>query len=214
MNRCSKADESHEEDQGEDKPCNMNRKRQSYCLGPSNIQPVQVKEGVENKRVCLRRQSARRKAQEPETTEDTFVVDDSKFLASSTSDDKVLECGPSNIKPFEAKEGIDNTRACLRRQSARFKAQEPETNKDVFEVDELRFLVSSTSNDQVPDSGQLSSDDSSIKSEHKEGNTTVSSRTEAQELRRVSAGRPLRRAVKKVQSYKEMKLNVKMRIQE
>ncbi|XP_039060179.1 SHUGOSHIN 2-like isoform X2 [Hibiscus syriacus] len=274
MSRFSKEDESHEEDQGEDKSCNMNKKRQSYCLDTSNTKPVQVKEGVENKRVCLRRQSARLKAQEPETTEDAFALDDSKFLASSSSDDKVLECGPSSIKPFEAKEGIknksklcsrrqsvrhkarepeatenvfevdkkrflvsstsddkvyesgpcikpvqskegiDNKRACLRRQSARFKAQEPETNKDVFEVDKLRFLVSSTSDDKVHESVQLSSDDSSIKSEHEEGNMTVSSRTEAQELRRVSAGRPLRRAVEKVQSYKEMKLNVKMRRQE
>ncbi|XP_039070532.1 SHUGOSHIN 2-like [Hibiscus syriacus] len=275
VNRCSKADESHEEDQGEDKHCNMNRKRQSYCLGPSNVEPVQVKELVKNKsRVCLRRQSARSKTQEPETTEDVFEVDDPKFLASSTSDDKVLECGPSNIKPVKAKEGIENKsklcsrrqsvrhksqepeateyvfevdktrflvsstsddkvyesgpdikpvqskegignkRACLRRQSVRFKAQEPETNKDVFEVDHTRFLVSSTNDDKVNESGQLSSDDSSIKSEHNEGNMTVSSRTEAQELRRISGGRPLRRAVEKVQSYKETKLNVKMRREE
>ncbi|KAK8517092.1 hypothetical protein V6N13_092379 [Hibiscus sabdariffa] len=391
MNRRSESDESHEEDQGEDKPCNTNRKRQSYCLGPSNIKPVQVKEGVENKRVCSRRRSSRRKAQEPETTEGVFVVDDPEYLASSTSDDKVLESGPSNIKPVQAKEGIgnkskvcsrrqsarckaqepettvdvlevdlkslastsddmvlesgpsnikpvqanegienksnacsrrqparlkpqepettedvfevddqkylassasddkvlesgpsnikpvqakegfdnkskvcsrrqsvtckarepegtedvfgvdnmrflvfstsddkvyesgpsdikpvqanegieiDNKRACLRRQSARFKAQEPETNN---EVDDARILIFSTSDDKVHGSGQLSSDDSSVKSEQDNGNMTVSSRIEAQELRRVSAGRPLRRAVEKVQSYKEMKLNVKMR---
>ncbi|GMJ14395.1 SHUGOSHIN 1 [Hibiscus trionum] len=336
INKCSEADESHEEDQGEDKPCNTNRKRQSYCLGPSNIKPVHVKEGVESKRVCSRRQSARRKAQEPETTEDVFEVDDPKCLASSTSDDKVLESGPSNIKPVlseegisnkskvcsrrqsarrkaqepettgdvvevddpeflasstsddkmlesgpsniepiqakevidnkrkvcsrrqfvtckarepeatedvfvvddtrflvfstsddkvyesgpsdikpvQAKEGIDNKRACLRRQSGRFKPQEPETSKDVFEVDDARILVSSTSDGKVHESGQLSSDESSVKSEHDNGNMTVSSRIEAQELRRVSAGRPLRRAVEKVQSYKEMKLNVKMRRKE
>ncbi|KAK8575631.1 hypothetical protein V6N13_033136 [Hibiscus sabdariffa] len=396
MDRHCESDESHEEDQGEDKPCNTNRKRQSYCLGPSNIKPDQVKEGVENKRVCSRRQSSRRKAQEPETTEVVFEVDDPKYLASSTSDDKVLESGPSNIKPVrakegignkskvcsrrqsarykaqepeatvdvlevddlkslastsddmvlesgpsnikpvqanegienksnafsrrqssrrkpqepettedvfegddqkylasstsddkvlesgpsnikpvqakeefdkkskvcsrrqsvtckarepeatedvfgvdntrflvlstsddkvyesgpsdikpvQAKEGIDNKRACLRRQSARFKAQAPETNKDVFEVDNARILVLSTSDDKVHESSQLYSDDSSVKSEQDNGNMTVSSRIEAQELRRVSAGRPLRRAVEKVQSYKEMKLNVKMRRKE
>ncbi|MFQ6644110.1 hypothetical protein Gotur_018355, partial [Gossypium turneri] len=243
--------------------------------GPSDIKPVQAKEGIDNKRVCLRRQSARFKAQEPETTEYMFEVDDTKSF-DSTRDDKVHGSGPSDIKPVQTKEGIDNKRVCLKRQSARFKAQEPETTEymcevdtksfapicddkvcksgpsdsksaqgnergdskrfstfsialvclrrqsakiraqepetsiDVFDVDDVKCLFSSTSDDKVHESGQLSSD-SSVKSEQEEGNTSMSTRSEAQELRRVSVGRPLRRAVEKVQSYKEMKLNVKMR---
>ncbi|TYI23978.1 hypothetical protein E1A91_A06G186400v1 [Gossypium mustelinum] len=344
-NKCGKAGESHDEKDGENKtcntngcgetgeslkgedkenkPCNMTRKRQSYDLGPCNIKPVQGKEGVKNKRVYAKRQSARRKTQ-AETTEDVIEVDDTKSF-DSTCDDKVHGSGPSDIKPVQAKEGIDNKRVCLRRQSARFKSQEPETTEymfevddtksfdstcddkvhgsgpsdikpvqtkegidnkgflvclkrlsarfkaqepesteymcevddtksfapicddkvcksgpsdikstqgnkrddgkrqsakiraqepetsiDVFDVDDVRCLVSSISDDKVHESGQLSSN-SSVKSEQEEGNTSMSTRNEAQELRRVSVGRPLRRAVEKVQSYKEMKVNVKMR---
>ncbi|KAK5826557.1 hypothetical protein PVK06_021481 [Gossypium arboreum] len=286
-NKCGKAGESHDEKDGENKtcntngcgetgeslkgedkenkPCNMTRKRQSYDLGPCNIKPVQGKEGVKNKRVYAKRQSARRKTQ-AETTEDVIEVDDTKSF-DSTCDDKVHGSGPSDIKPVQAKEGIDNKRflVCLKRLSARFKAQEPETTEymcevddtksfapicddkvcksgpsdikstqgnkrddgkrrqsakiraqepetsiDVFDVDDVRCLVSSISDDKVHESGQLSSN-SSVKSEQEEGNTSMSTRNEAQELRRVSVGRPLRRAVEKVQSYKEMKVNVKMR---
>lgn len=147
---CGKAGESHKEEDGEDKPCSINRRRQSKLLGP-NIKSVQAKEAADNKRVCLRRQSARLKAKEPETTEDVFGVDDTQFLVSSSCDDKVHESGPI-------------------------------------------------------------SSDSFIKSEHEEEIMTL--RNEGQELQRVSVGRPLRRAVEKIQSYKEVPLNVKMRREE
>ncbi|XWS08028.1 hypothetical protein CRYUN_Cryun41cG0041800 [Craigia yunnanensis] len=149
--RCRKAGESPKEEDGENKPCNPNKRPQSKNLCPSNIKPVQAKEAVDNKRLCLRRQSARLKAKEPETTEDMFEVDDTEFLVSSSCDDKVYESGPI-------------------------------------------------------------SSDSSIKSEHEEGSMTA--RNEAQEHRRISVGRPLRRAVEKVQSYKEIPLKVKMRREE
>ncbi|XWS08027.1 hypothetical protein CRYUN_Cryun41cG0041800 [Craigia yunnanensis] len=147
-NKCGKTGESLKEEDREDKPCNTSRCRKA---GPSNIKPVQAKEAVDNKRLCLRRQSARLKAKEPETTEDMFEVDDTEFLVSSSCDDKVYESGPI-------------------------------------------------------------SSDSSIKSEHEEGSMTA--RNEAQEHRRISVGRPLRRAVEKVQSYKEIPLKVKMRREE
>ncbi|XP_040950627.1 SHUGOSHIN 2 isoform X5 [Gossypium hirsutum] len=115
---------------------------------------------------------------------------------------------PSNIKPVEAKEGVDNKRVCLRRQSARFKAEEPETTKDVFKVADKNSLISSPCDDKVHQSGPISSD-SSVRIEHEEG--CMAPRNEAEEPRRASTGRPLRRAAEKVQSYKEMKLNVKMR---
>ncbi|XVF23504.1 hypothetical protein REPUB_Repub13aG0044300 [Reevesia pubescens] len=202
MHRCRKAGESLKEEDVENKLCNTNRRRQSKSLCPSNTKSVQAKDGVDNKRVCLRRQSARFKAQEPETNEDVFEVDDTKFLASSC-DDKVHESGTSNVKPVEAKEGVDN-----KRQSARFKVQEPETTEHVLEVDDTRYIVSSSCYDKVHNSGPISSG-SSVKREHEEG--SMASGNEAQELRRVSAGRPLRQAAEKVQSYKEMKLNMKMR---
>ncbi|KAB2026274.1 hypothetical protein ES319_D06G208300v1 [Gossypium barbadense] len=176
--------------------------------GPSDIKPVQTKEGIDNKRVCLKRQSARFKAQEPETTEYMCEVDTKSF--APICDDKVCKSGPSDSKSAQGNERGDSKRVCLRRQSAKIRAQEPEMSVDVSDVDDVRCLFSSTSDDKVHESGQLSSD-SSVKREQEEGNTSMSTRSEAQELRRVSVGRPLRRAVEKVQSYKEMKLNVKMR---
>ncbi|KAK8350268.1 hypothetical protein V6Z12_A06G198200 [Gossypium hirsutum] len=173
--------------------------------GPSDIKPVQAKEGIDNKRVCLKRLSARFKAQEPESTEYMCEVDDTKSFAP-ICDDKVCKSGPSDIKSTQGNKRDDGKR----RQSAKIRAQEPETSIDVFDVDDVRCLVSSISDDKVHESGQLSSN-SSVKSEQEEGNTSMSTRNEAQELRRVSVGRPLRRAVEKVQSYKEMKVNVKMR---
>ncbi|KAG4196422.1 hypothetical protein ERO13_A06G168700v2 [Gossypium hirsutum] len=172
--------------------------------GPSDIKPVQAKEGIDNKRVCLKRLSARFKAQEPESTEYMCEVDDTKSFAP-ICDDKVCKSGPSDIKSTQGNKRDDG-----KRQSAKIRAQEPETSIDVFDVDDVRCLVSSISDDKVHESGQLSSN-SSVKSEQEEGNTSMSTRNEAQELRRVSVGRPLRRAVEKVQSYKEMKVNVKMR---
>ncbi|XP_039003512.1 SHUGOSHIN 1-like isoform X3 [Hibiscus syriacus] len=147
--RFGKEGESLKEAKGENKSCNTNRRRQSKSLCPSNIKPVEAKEGVENK-----------------------------------------------------------SRVCLRRQSARFKPQESEMTEDVFMVDNTNFLVPSRGDDDVHLSGLISSD-SSVKKEPDE--ECMIPGNEAQELRRASTGRPLRRAAEKVQSYKEMKVNVKMR---
>ncbi|XP_021295787.1 SHUGOSHIN 2 isoform X4 [Herrania umbratica] len=203
-NKCDEEGESHKVEDGEDETCNMNRCNKA---GP-NIKPVQAKEPVDNKRVCLRRQSTRFKAQKPELTEDAFV-DDTKFLVSSSCDDKVHESGlsDSSVKKEHEEGSTNNKRVCLRRQSARFKTQEPELTEDVFDVDDTAFLISSC-DDKVDESGPTSSH-SLVKKEHEEGSITP--RNEAQELRRISVGRPLRRAVEKVQSYKEIPVNVKMR---
>ncbi|EOY18841.1 Shugoshin C terminus, putative isoform 4, partial [Theobroma cacao] len=170
MNRCNKAGGSLIEEDGENKPCNRNQRRQSKSLCPSNIKPVQAKEGVVNKsRVCLRRQSTGFKDQKPELTEDAFV-DDAKFLVSSSCDDKVHESGlissDSSVKKEHEEGSTDNKRVCLRRQSARFKTQEPELTADVFDLDDTAFLVSSC-DDKVHESGPTSSH-SSVKKEHEE----------------------------------------------
>ncbi|KAK8643335.1 hypothetical protein V6N13_012638 [Hibiscus sabdariffa] len=147
-NRCGKAGESLKEANGENKSCNPNRRRPSKSLCPSNFKPVEAKEGFENKRVCLRRQSARFKSLESETSEDVFKGDNANFLVSSPCDDKVHLSVP---------------------------------------------ILSDSSVKKEPDEGCMIPGNGS------------------QEHRRASTGRPLRRAAEKVQSYKEMKLNVKMR---
>ncbi|XP_039063248.1 uncharacterized protein LOC120207919, partial [Hibiscus syriacus] len=88
--RFGKEGESLKEAKGENKSCNTNRRRQSKSLCPSNIKPVEAKEGVENKRVCLRRQSARFKPQESEMTEDVFMVDNTNFFQKEPDEECMI----------------------------------------------------------------------------------------------------------------------------
>jgi hypothetical protein len=96
---------------------------------------------------------------------------------------------------------------CLKRQSARSKSEEPEQCEDFFEIHDAKFPVSPQIDDSVHETGQMALA-LSIKRED-EGNTALS--LEAQEIRRSSVGRPLRRAAEKIQSYKEIPINLKMR---
>ena len=78
----------------------------------------------------------------------------------------------------------------------------------MFEIDDTQFPVSPLHDDQMQEDGLISMF-SSVKNDDIEGSSAI--RVEVQELRRLSIGRPLRLAAKKVQSYKETPLNVKMR---
>ncbi|KAG6728317.1 hypothetical protein I3842_02G167700 [Carya illinoinensis] len=183
---------------GDSNTCHNNRRRRqskNQSLGPTTGNQINTKETVENKSHCLRRQSARFKSEEPEPSEDFFVTDRAS--------------GPTTLKPVLVKQDIGNKRHCLRRQSARFKSEEPEQNEDLFEIDDAKFPASPPVDD-VHDSSQMPSG-LPVKKEDA-GNTAI--RVEAQETRRSSVGRPLRRAVEKVQSYKEIPLRMKMRRQE
>lgn len=98
----------------------------------------------------------------------------------------------------------------LRRQSARFKTEEPEVTEeakvteDVSEINDDNFPVSPLCDDVFHESGSTCS----LVKKEDEGNTAM--RSEEQEFRRSSI-RPLRRAAEKVKSYKEISINVKMR---
>ncbi|XP_037492866.1 shugoshin-1-like [Jatropha curcas] len=96
------------------------------------------------------------------------------------------------------KEKLENKRRCLRRQSARFKSQEREPKENLFEIEDLKFSISQSVDNPIQEDG--------LKEE-----TLCELRNEAP---RSSFGRPVRRAAEKVQSYKELPLNVKMRREE
>ncbi|KAM4084133.1 hypothetical protein ACJW30_08G110200 [Castanea mollissima] len=79
---------------GDDKTCKRSRRRtaRSQSMGPSTThQKVVDKEKVENKRRCLRRQSARFKSQEREPTENLFEIEDAKFLVSQSHENSIQE---------------------------------------------------------------------------------------------------------------------------
>uniref|UniRef100_A0A7N2KMJ2 Shugoshin C-terminal domain-containing protein n=1 Tax=Quercus lobata TaxID=97700 RepID=A0A7N2KMJ2_QUELO len=77
-----------------DKTCKRNRRRtaRSQSMGPSTShQKVVDKEKVENKRRCLRRQSARFKSHERDPTENLFEIEDAKLLVSQSHENSIQE---------------------------------------------------------------------------------------------------------------------------
>lgn len=120
--------------------------------------------------------------------------------------------GPSTASRQAAeKETAENKRRCLRRQSARFKSQEREDiENDLFEIEDVKFTVTQPLDSQIQEEG----DQSPLDSSNKTTNGQRDDKSEAQDSRRSSVGRPLRRAAGKVQSYKEVPLNIKMRREE
>lgn len=97
-------------------------------------------------------------------------------------------------------------RRCSRRFYGSPESEEPEPNEDSLEIDDAKFTASLIHDDSLHENRP--SQGSSVKEEDG-GNTTPI--PDAQEFRRSSVGRPLRRAAEKVQSYKERSINVKMR---
>ena len=78
----------------------------------------------------------------------------------------------------------------------------------MFEIDDAQFPVCPLHDGQMQEDGSISMS-SLVKNDDKEGSSALSD--EVQQLRRSSIGRPLCLVAKKVQSYKETPLNIKMR---
>ncbi|WMV53439.1 hypothetical protein MTR67_046824 [Solanum verrucosum] len=109
----------------------------------------------------------------------------------------------SSSEQVQCEDKTANKRSCVRRQSARFKPEALKLSEDSFEVQDNCAVHSSTS-DPVQENGStsicMSSDD-----------VHPSSRFEPISFGRASLGRPSREAAKRVQSYKEIPVNIKMR---
>lgn len=210
-------------------PCNATGKQVSGC---STGKPVpSAVETVDKKSIPSRRQSARFKPQEPEATEDANKTSDTKCSVSPLHDETIQESCPAStdssfhkelkeensspgvesgeIRPLPCMvEKADNKRVPRKRKSTRLKSLEPEPTEDVFEIDLAKIHVSPLHEEAVNPTVPASSG-SSITKEEQAGNKVPE--TEVQDLKRTSVGRPLRRAAEKIQSYKEIPLNVKMR---
>ncbi|KAL5765685.1 hypothetical protein ACOSP7_016302 [Xanthoceras sorbifolium] len=77
-----------------DKPCTSNRRRstRSKSTGPSTIhRQATEKDKVENKRRCLRRQSARFHSQEREPAENLFEIEDTKLPTTTLPVDDLMQ---------------------------------------------------------------------------------------------------------------------------
>jgi len=93
----------------------------------------------------------------------------------------------------------------MRRQTNGHKRENPEPTEDSFELNDAKFNVSQLSDNMSEKCCLITS---TITSAGQENNSCL---FESQKTRRSSVGRPLRRTVEKVVSYKEVPLNAKMR---
>nr|XP_034928694.1 SHUGOSHIN 1 isoform X5 [Populus alba] len=198
-----KGDKAAQFSQPEDnKPCNIKRKRQSkvQSLDSSAVKPGQTEENAEKKSICLRRRSAMFKSGEKPTEKNT--VTKSVCLRRQSARFK------SGEEPTE-KDTDTKSRICTGRQSTRVKSEDQiqEPAENLFQTDDAKFHIPPLHDDPVHESCPTSSV-LSVKIESETGNSVP--RFETQELRRTSF-RPTRRAAEKVQTYKEIPINVKMR---
>ncbi|KAM3360340.1 shugoshin-1 isoform X1 [Capsicum galapagoense] len=105
----------------------------------------------------------------------------------------------------QAEDKMENKRSCVRRQSTRFKPEALKLSDDSFEVLDKCALHPPTS-DPVQENGSTS-----ISMPSNDLHYNPSSSSEPIPLGRSSLSRPSREAAKKVQSYKEIPVNIKMR---
>ena len=113
---------------------------------------------------------------------------------------------PSSSKQVQEKDKAENKKLQSRRQSTRFISVKSEPTEDLFEIDDAKFPASQLHDDPMHDNCPTS-----LGSSGKKANGDGALEVATPEFRRSSIGRPLRRAAEKVQSYKEIPINVKMR---
>ncbi|PRQ33381.1 putative shugoshin [Rosa chinensis] len=181
----------------DDKPCVGNKMRatRSQSLGTSTTcQNIEQKDKVENRRRSLRRQSSRFKSHEEEQTENLFEIEEAKFPENPMLEDDPI---PS-ISSTKQEEKEDSCAAKSEGVSQRSSIGRP--------------LCKAVKKDtEFPENSIPNGDPTPvILSTKKEREESGAPKSEGVS-QRSSIARPLRKAVEKVQSYKEPPLHVKMR---
>ncbi|KAL2601324.1 hypothetical protein AAZV13_10G161300 [Glycine max] len=219
-----RACQSKQSDQSlqEDNKGNAKRKRvsKSQSSAPAVIKQVKSTKKVENQRYSLRRQSAGLKAEKPEPTKDFLeVVDISHLQENSANENGPASLGskvheeareatessrPTNPEQVHVKKNVEKKRQSMRRQTNRFRPENPEPAEDCFKTDDAKFNVSQLSDNM----SEKNCPTTSTVTSEQENDACI---FEPQETRRSSVGRPLRRTVEKIVSYKEVPVNRKMR---
>ncbi|KAI3730977.1 hypothetical protein L1987_62159 [Smallanthus sonchifolius] len=156
------------------------------------------------------------KVTEPEDTEGCTVAegDDDKHYTNSRR--QISKGLVQSNKKIQDNDKGKSKRLQTRRQSAKFKLDDPKPTQDSLKIEDIGdvspcSLPATDDNDQVKvndSNGGTSS--SSSKMEDKEGDY-FQDYNKPKEHKRTSLSRPVREAAKKVQSYKEVNLIVKMR---
>lgn len=120
-----------------------------------------------------------------------------------------LSMGPLTSQQVAENEMAENKRRCLRRQSARLKSSLKEPKENLFELKDINYSVNQLVESPLHKEAATSDGTLSIKKEQNSENYVR--KYDPLQLRRNSIGRPARKAAVKVQSYKEVPLNIKMR---
>ncbi|XP_024990466.1 SHUGOSHIN 1 [Cynara cardunculus var. scolymus] len=160
-------------------------------------------EGNPKARIFQANDSQNDKVTELEETEACTVAESNDHKRYNTSRMQKSKSLVSSDKKVQDNEVGKARRIQTRRQSSRLKHDEPKSTKSSFEIENV---------DDLPPCSLLDDDKSCNPvplSSNKEGKSLEDYKP--QEQRKTSLSRPLREAAKKVQSYKEINVNVKMR---
>ncbi|KAL7586942.1 hypothetical protein Lser_V15G36417 [Lactuca serriola] len=166
----------------------------NHELGCKNGLISVMKLELEN-RTCQTNDADNNKATEVKETE----TEDKHYITSKRQKSKSLVPSVEKVQDDEVRK---NRRLQTRRQSAMFKVDEPKPTKDTIEIEN----VDDDDDDKVKVNDLINSFPSSSKEEGDDIHDY-----KPQENRKTFLSRPLREAAKKVQSYKEIKVNMKMR---
>ncbi|KAF1878370.1 hypothetical protein Lal_00047038 [Lupinus albus] len=205
--------------------CHAKRQRVSKSQSSAPAVVEQVKP-VNSQRYNFRRQSKAEKPRRP--VADFIEVDEIKYDVSHLQENlsneseetslgsKVHEearedadcnaSGPTNSEQVLPKKNLDKKRHSLRRQSARFKPEKLEPTKVSVEIDDAKSAIT-----RLCDMSEKSGPAASGLTSGQENIENDGCKFDPQEIRRAPIERPKRQSVTKIQSYKEVPLNVKMR---
>ncbi|KAK1396524.1 shugoshin-1 [Heracleum sosnowskyi] len=131
------------------KPVNISRRQPSKSLGPSTVKESKDKK-ADNKRQCVRRQSARLKSQEPEPADGLSEVEPTSLAFGPLHNDGMEEdFSKSSTVAIKGEKISGSKRIPVRRQSARFKSEEPKPAEDA--IDSTGLVSGPNCADQMQD---------------------------------------------------------------
>lgn len=191
MPKCKKTSKFSGAAKDDDRLCKINRKQLSKSLAPFIVK--QLEQNKNEKRLFVGSQSANFESEETKNAEELLEVDSLRLPSDPPNDDETQEdTSTSNLVNKEDKKSYKKSFR-VRRQSAPFTPEESKFDEDIIEVETTKFP-------SPQDNGEIQHNDGKLVS------TNL-----VQDLERLSLGRPSRQVAKKVSSYKEVPINVKMR---
>lgn len=191
MPKCKKTSKFSGAAKDDYRPCKINRKQPSKSLASFVVK--QLEDNKNEKRLFVGSQSANYESEETKNVEDLLEVDSLSLPSHLPNDDEIQDHDVTSNLMDKEDEKSDKKSFRVRRQSARFTSEESKFDEDIVEVETPKFPPSPEENGQI---------------QHNDGKL-VSSNV-VQDFERLSLRRLSHQVAKKVSSYKEVPINVKM----